>query len=167
MHRSCLALLVAAALAGCASPPAPPAPSAAPAPAAYRSTYQVGSIGPDLSAGRAEKAHRDLANAAHFQGSDTRRFDAPVRFLRAPQPVMAPEDIDGDVTGRVTVEILFGESGAVANTRILESTKASLSDAVLSAVRQWRIAPLAIEGRPTTLLARQSFEFRTASKPGR
>lgn len=163
MRGSHLALLAAVVLVGCSTP----APSPSPPPPAYRSTYQVGSSGPELSAGAAEKVHRDLANAGQFQGGDARRYDTPVRFLRSPQPVMAPEDIDADVAGRVTVEILFGESGAVATTRVVESTKASLSDAVLSAVRQWRIAPLTVEGRPATLLARQSFVFRTANGPGR
>ena len=128
----------------------------------YYSVYRIGtSDGPQLSEQQAEEAHRNAINAREIGGAD-QKFDSPVRMLFAPQPVMPPEDTEAAIVGSVTVRITFGEDGAVEQAQILESTKQSLSEAVLAAVSQWKIAPLTREGRPAKLVARQRFQFRSS-----
>ena len=140
---SCFALLSA----GCASP-------------RYYSTYEIGAGPAQLTAASAEEAHLAAVNSMSPVG-DAATFDAPIRLVSAPQPVMSREDIDARTTGRVLVEIVFGESGAVERTRILESTKESLSEAATAAVSRWAIAPLTRAGKPARLVVRQSFAFKT------
>jgi TonB family protein len=152
MRRSVIGVLCLLA-AGCASPGRTTG--------GYYSVYSLGTAdGRQLSEREAEEAHRDAINARQIGGDQ--KFDSPVRMLFAPQPVMPPEDTEAAVVGRVTVRITFGEDGAVEQTQILESTKQSLSEAVLAAVSRWKVAPLTSEGKPAKLVARQTFSFRTA-----
>jgi TonB family protein len=139
----CVALLAA----GCASP-------------RYYSTYQIAGSTAPLTAASAEAAHLAAVNSKALVG-DSAKFDMPIRLVHAPQPVMSRADTDAKVIGRVVVEIVFGESGAVERTHILESTKESLSEAVITAVSRWAIAPLTREGKPAKLVARQPFAFKT------
>jgi TonB family protein len=141
---TCVVLLSA----GCASP------------RYYYSTYQVAGATTQLTAASAEEVHLAAVNSNALV-ADTPKFDTPIRLVRAPQPAMSREDTDARVIGRVVVEVVFGESGAVESTRILESTKESLSEAVIAAVSRWAIAPLTREGKPVKLVARQPFAFKT------
>jgi TonB family protein len=147
MNRRLLLACVALLSAGCASP-------------RHYSTYQVDGTPAQLTAASAEEAHLAAVNSKSLLG-DSSKFDRPIRLVNAPQPVMSREDIDARVTGRVVVEIVFAESGAVEGTRIVESTKESLSQAAIAAVSRWSIAPLTREGKPAKLVARQSFAFKT------
>ncbi len=74
---------------------------------------------------------------------------------------MSPADTDARVTGKVIVQLVFGETGHVESVAILESSKESLTDAVQQAVRQWRIVPATTAGRPAKVVAKQAFNFRT------
>jgi TonB family protein len=133
---------------GCAEPP-------------YYSTYQLEGDTTVLRGESAESAHKEAVNFRAMTGSPA-KFDAPIQLLRAPQPEMSREDIDAQVIGRVVVELHFSEAGTVERARILESTKQSLSDSVVAAVSRWAIAPLTSGGKPAKVVARQSFNFRTA-----
>jgi TonB family protein len=144
MHRYVVALAVLC-LAGCATSLSP-------------NTYQINDGGPEFRYEAAEEAHRQAANTA---GLGAGSFDAPVQLLRSPQPVMPRKDIAERVSGRVVVDILFGEAGTVEDTRIIESWKDSLSQAVVAAVSQWVIAPATKAGKPVKVTARQSFKFES------
>ena len=123
--RHALAAALAALIQGCASP----GPTGR-----YYSVYEVKGS-PQIGATAAESAL-----AAAVAASSVGRFDKPIALLRAPQPVMPPEDTEQRVVGRVVVEIHFSESGLVDNVTVVSSSKPSLTEAVLRAVSAWQIA---------------------------
>jgi len=125
----------------------------------YYSEYEIAGEATELSASQAEVAHIAASNAK--LQSTTTKYDKPLQLLSAPQPIMPPADTEARVIGRVVAELLFAESGEVQSVSIIESTKESLAQAVHHAVSQWRIAPATSEGKPTKVVARQAFNFKT------
>ncbi|MBS0447242.1 MAG: TonB family protein [Proteobacteria bacterium] len=55
---------------------------------------------------------------------------------------MSHEDIDNRVVGEVVVDIHLDERGLVSDTKVISSTKPSLTEAVVAAVSQWKISPV-------------------------
>lgn len=147
-YPSCIILL--ASLVGCASPAT-----------GYYSTYQVDGS-KELSGKAAEQTFLGATAATEANSPAARSFDLPLKLISAPQPVMSREDTDQHVVGSVVVAVQFNEAGAVERTSILSSSKDSLSQAVLAAVSQWRIAPATRDGKPQKVTVRQSFGFKTA-----
>jgi TonB family protein len=145
-------LLLTALLAGCAT--------SGSGGARYYGTYEVNGTQP-LGGAAAEVAFASAAESASITSGNL-PFDHPLRLLRAPQPMMSRDDIDHNVVGEVALRIEFSESGSVERMTILNSSKDSLSEAVLAAVRQWRIAPATRAGVAQKVTARQTFKFQTA-----
>jgi TonB family protein len=136
-------------LAGCASKPT----------YRYYSEYRVNGGPKEVSGAAAAEAHKNAANAILEQRTSG-RFDNPIRVLSSPQPVTPPAATDDRIEGEVKVQILFGESGTVEDVQVLESPHALLTDAVLEAVRRWRITPATVSGKPAKITVRQTFAFK-------
>ena len=149
MQRLAVIGLAVALLAGCAVERAP----------RYYSEYKVAGLPQELPSGQAELVHIALANAKFQRTSE--EYDKPLRLLSAPQPAMSPADTDARVTGKVIVRLVFSELGTVESAAILESTKDSLAEVVLQAVRQWRLAPATTDGKPVKVVVKQAFSFKT------
>jgi TonB family protein len=145
MRTLVLATLFAV-LAGCASPDGP----------RYISTYQIAGAPGVYDEISSDRAHRTSANE-NYLASTARRFDQPIRLLRAPQPRMPP--IKAGSVGEVVVDIVFAENGLVERTEVRRSTHEALTRAVLDAVSQWEITPALHDGKPTKFEARQAFKF--------
>ena len=150
MHRTLIAVTLAATLAACASKP--------PTHPVYYSTYKVRDSGEVSNVGAERAVTEAVASGAYKYGGAP--FDQPVKLLRAPQPAMTPTDTDQRVTGAVTADISFNAAGFVSKVIIVRSTKQSLSEAVTVALSKWQISPLTRGGLPTEVTVRQSFSFQ-------
>jgi len=126
----------------------------------YHSTYVLAGQTEELDGKTAEAAHVSATNSKGLGGASA-RFDRPLRLLRAPQPVMSPQDTDARVVGEVVVRVVFDEAGVVERVLVVRSTKESLSKSVVDAVSQWRIAPATRDGKPSKVVAQQAFDFKT------
>jgi TonB family protein len=147
--RRYLVLASLAILSGCSSAPQ----------ARYEHTYKIAGAEGEVDGRSAEQLQIAAANSTierAVMGTVTNAF----KLVRAPQPVMSPEDIENRVTGEVVALIVFSESGEVESVAIVESSKESLSSSVRQAVQQWRIAPPTAAGKPTKMRIGQVFSFR-------
>ena len=76
-------------------------------------------------------------------------------------PPTAPKsfyrDNDG---GSVTVRVYVTPLGSVSSVKVLRSTHDELSDAVVSAMRQWRYEPMLRDGKPVPFQTQQTYKFR-------
>jgi TonB family protein len=127
----------------------------------YYSVYEVSGSG-TLGGKAAEAAFASAAASSTLASGAAPSFDQPLQVLRAPQPEMSADDVDHNVSGEVVIRIQFNEAGKVEGATIISSTKESLSEAVLAAVRQWEISPVTRAGAPQKVTARQTFKFATA-----
>jgi TonB family protein len=73
-----------------------------------------------------------------------------------------PKSLPNHPGGNVEVEFFIDSEGRVQLPLALRSTDRALSEAAVSAVRQWRFEPLRIEGKPTSLRTRYTFRFPKA-----
>ena len=147
MKRLILAIAVLF-LGGCASQ----------SPVRYWSEYGVGPL-EGLGTNAAEDVHKARVTSGAFADAG-KRYDGAPKLLRAPQPVMSPGDTDQRVSGVVIAQIDFNEQGLVERITIVESSKSSLSAAVIKAVSQWQISPVTRDGKPVKLVVSQSFGFK-------
>ena len=63
------------------------------------------------------------------------------------------------IQGTVTVQAVIGRDGTVEDAQIVQSSHRLLEEASLDAVRQWRYAPVLLNGKPVrvTFLVRVEF----------
>lgn len=148
--RRCLVLASLVILAGCSSAPQ----------YRYWNTYKVKGAEGEVDGQSAERLQIAAANST-IERAVVGTVNNAFKLVRAPQPVMSPEDIDNRVTGEVVAEILFGESGEVESVAIVRSSKESLAASVRQAVQQWQITPPTVAGMPSKIRARQVFAFKT------
>jgi TonB family protein len=73
-----------------------------------------------------------------------------------------PKSLPSHPGGSVEVEFFVDSEGRVRLPLALRSTDRALSEAAVSAVRQWRFEPLRIEGKPASLRTRYTFRFPKA-----
>lgn len=85
--------------------------------------------------------------------------DTPVLLVRGMRPQTPPAAIARGIEGAVQVEMVFDESGNLESVRVLRSSHELLSDAVLLAVKSWRIEPPVRDGKAQKTVARQSYLF--------
>jgi len=145
MRKLCLTLLSSLVLAGCVPG------------AANNNTYEVGGT-TRLGAADAERAFAAEAASASV-GNGSPFFDKPLRFIKAPQPVMPREAIRRGIAGDVVVEFVFDYSGMVERVTVRSSADELLSAAVVAAVSQWQIEPTTMAGQPVKRTFRETFKF--------
>jgi TonB family protein len=79
-------------------------------------------------------------------------------------PAMPRAALAQKIEGTVTVEITFDEKGVVEDVKIVSSPHEILSEAVLSAVKQWKMEPRLEKGKPVIVVARRSFVFKVGKE---
>ncbi len=88
----------------------------------------------------------------------------PPRKVRNVDPVYPANAMAAGIQGVVVVEIQVGTDGAVTQARALRSI-ATLDQAALAAVRQWRFTPTIVDGIPRPVIMPVSVPFTLAAKP--
>lgn len=80
--------------------------------------------------------------------------------IRGEPPAMPRAALAQKIEGTVTVEITFDEKGDVEDVKVVTSPHEILTEAVLSAVKQWKMEPRLEKGKPVIVVARRSFVFK-------
>jgi TonB family protein len=71
---------------------------------------------------------------------------APTAF-RIVKPVYPPIALQMRISGTVVLDVLISEKGDVLQVRVIRGARAGLTEAALSAVRQWKFTPAKKEGK--------------------
>ena len=121
-------------------------------------TYRVHGSNDQVDGRAAEQLQIAAANST-IERAVVGTTNNAFKLVRAPQPVMSPEDMESSVKGNVVAVILFSESGEVESIDIVESPKESLSASVRLALQQWRITPPTSAGKPMKIRVGQVFTF--------
>jgi protein TonB len=70
-------------------------------------------------------------------------------------PPMAPQEIRvNHISGTVVLSVLIGKNGKVKDVKVTSTTRATLNEAAMDAVRDWKYEPFCLDGVPT--------EYRTS-----
>jgi TonB family protein len=69
--------------------------------------------------------------------------------------------------GLAVVELTIDEQGKVLNVKVVESPDEDIGNAVTTAVRGWKFAPLSADGKPIQLNGKLSFYFTIKNGKGR
>lgn len=107
--------------------------------------------------------HRARLNApgAYRVGGDVR---APVVVKRV-EP-MYPEEARKDrISGIVIIEVLVDKTGNVKDAVVLKDLPEGLSEAALTAVKQWQFQPATLNGEPVEALFNLTINFKIDSGP--
>lgn len=83
---------------------------------------------------------------------DTREVDGqvipPLKVLKRADAVYTPAAKEARIEGTVILRVLVGRTGEVEDVEILKGLPKGLSDAAVTAVRQWRFEPATADGKP-------------------
>ena len=112
------------------------------------------------------------ASALLAQNSDKTEKEKPVQFKKTKDvsepvlvtkvdPAYPPAAKQEKVMGSVVVEIKIGTDGSVLEATASKSPDARLSEAAISAIKQWKFKPaLTKEGKPVEVLASITVNFK-------
>jgi protein TonB len=95
-----------------------------------------------------------LGHLAHDSGD----YDEPPDTIRTVPPKYPAYAYMAGVEGTVTLEVLIGEEGEVAHSRVMQSIPA-LDDAATKCVHQWRFKPAQRLGKPAAMVATTPIRF--------
>ena len=94
---------------------------------------------------------------------DTREVDGQVipalKILKKVDAVYPPAAKEARITGTVILRVLVGRTGEVEDVEILKGLPKGLSDAAVTAVRQFRFEPATADGRPVPARMTLTFNF--------
>ena len=74
-------------------------------------------------------------------------------------PTFPQDAIRRRVSGVAVAQILFDADGKVIRSKILEAPDASTGDAVIAAVKQWKIHPQTVNSEPVQIRGKLTFYF--------
>lgn len=80
--------------------------------------------------------------------------------IHTPGPVFPEEARKARTHGRVVLECVIDETGAVTEARAIRSQPNGLTEAAIAAVRQWRYEPATLGGAPVPVYLTVTIEFR-------
>jgi TonB family protein len=182
--RCAVAVLLALAAAGCTPHPAvkgvPQPPGRSPLSGA-RATQIWNRAGGSLSPSEAAELRvllrddpdREIRLAAAWafrnvtiEGKSVSGADEMPRLDVATKPSYPRDAYRQGIEGRVLVEFLIDEQGAVAYAEVRESIPALDAEAVAT-VRRWRFRPAQLSGKPVPALAQAPVTFRIFGKPSK
>ena len=92
-------------------------------------------------------------------------MEAPA-VLRRVEPEYPPLAARAQIQGVVSLEAIVGDDGTVRDVKVLRSVK-FLDEAAIDAVRQWRYAPLLLNGKPMPFVLTVSLVFRVDTAAAR
>ncbi len=127
-------------------------------PVRLHSTYEIGSDKRSFNADSAEELHIERSNKTLLEMFSN--VDVPVQLVAAPMPSAPSFGNAVTVKGTVTAVLVFETDGRVASVSVRESSNDQLSDAVLMALKHWRIRPVTKGGVPSRVRFPQTFVFR-------
>ena len=81
------------------------------------------------------------------------------KLLHRVEPLYPPIAISARMQGLVVLETLVDRDGSVENVKVLRSAGSVLDREALAAVRQWRYAPLILNGRPLRFVVTVTLSF--------
>jgi protein TonB len=70
------------------------------------------------------------------------------RLLRRVEPIYPPLAVSAHIEGVVILEAIVDREGQVEQVRVLRSPNPMLDKASIDAVKQWRYAPVLLNGKP-------------------
>jgi protein TonB len=83
----------------------------------------------------------------------------PPTLIRRVEPEYPPLAVSAHVQGVVILEAIVTEEGVVKDVRVLRSVHPLLDREALAAVRQWRYAPVLLNGTPVPVVLTVSLSF--------
>ncbi|MCL4182379.1 MAG: energy transducer TonB [Burkholderiaceae bacterium] len=81
------------------------------------------------------------------------------RLITGYAPVYPPALRSAGITGQATIVFTIDEQGSVIDPRVESATATEFSDASIQALRTWRFAPAALNGKPVRITPHQLFPF--------
>ncbi|HEY0546322.1 MAG TPA: energy transducer TonB, partial [Pyrinomonadaceae bacterium] len=81
------------------------------------------------------------------------------RILQKPSPEYTEEARKNQITGTVTLRMVFSSSGAVTNIRALSSLPFGLTEKAISAARRIQFTPATKDGRPVSQYIQVEYNF--------
>ena len=85
-------------------------------------------------------------------------------LLRRVEPVYPPMAVSAHLQGVVILEAIVNEEGTVREVKVLRSVNPLLDREALTAVRQWRYAPVVLNGTPVPFVLTVSLSFSLLDK---
>jgi TonB family protein len=86
--------------------------------------------------------------------------ETPPKVLFAVPPSVPKSFYRDNESGSVTVRVYVSQMGSVSSVKVIQSTHDELSDAVISAMRQWRFEPMLRDGKPVPFQGQQTYKFQ-------
>jgi periplasmic protein TonB len=83
----------------------------------------------------------------------------PPTLLHRVEPTYPPMAVSAHLQGIVILEAIVDEKGAVTEVKVLRSVNPLLDREALNAVRQWRYAPVILNGTPVKFVLSVSLSF--------
>jgi protein TonB len=88
----------------------------------------------------------------------------PPTLLRRVEPVYPPMAVNAHVQGIVILEAIVDEEGRVKEVKVLRSANLMLDHEAVAAVRQWRYAPVVLNGTPVRFVLSVALSFKLQEK---
>jgi protein TonB len=83
----------------------------------------------------------------------------PPTLIRRVEPTYPPMAVSAHLQGVVILEAIVNEEGTVTEVKVLRSVNPLLDREALTAVRQWRYAPVVLNGTPVPFVLSVSLSF--------
>lgn len=83
----------------------------------------------------------------------------PPTLIRRVEPVYPPVAVSAHLQGLVILEAIVDEDGVVTEVKVLRSVNPLLDREAVTAVRQWRYAPVVLNGTPVRFVLSVSLSF--------
>src|SRR5206468_1876391 len=89
---------------------------------------------------------------------------APV-VVRHVDPLYPEEARASRISGIVILEVLIDKTGAVKDVQVLKGLPNGLSEAAVTAARQWTFLPATQNGKPVDVIFNLTVNFKLDAKP--
>ncbi|OGL44376.1 MAG: hypothetical protein A2161_02890 [Candidatus Schekmanbacteria bacterium RBG_13_48_7] len=116
--------------------------------------WPVEVILPDRTKGTPETVHATFKESKNVPGVD------PVIITKQSEPVYPEEARIKNIEGLVHLELKINEKGNLKNLKVVKSPHKLLSEAAVTAVKQWKFTPAKKHGVPIATILQITINFR-------
>ncbi|MGH9883198.1 MAG: energy transducer TonB, partial [Pyrinomonadaceae bacterium] len=88
-----------------------------------------------------------------------REVEQRARVLSKPEPQYTEEARRNQITGTVTLRVVFSRFGEVTNIRAIQSLPLGLTERAIAAARQIRFVPAMLNGQPVSVYMQLEYNF--------
>jgi TonB family protein len=88
-----------------------------------------------------------------------RQVEQRARVLSKPEPQYTDEARRNQITGTVTLRVVFSRFGEVTNIRAIQSLPLGLTERAIAAARQIRFVPAMLNGQPVSVYMQLEYNF--------